>query len=236
MRQSTWNLIVFVAWPCMLLRRSRPTRYHCSRKPAEGGDDQGSAQARRRRRPLRTRPTEQARSVAAKSDKPTALVMNVHGGGFYSGDKRVFPPGRSLVVERGFSSRRSITLTMIRFTCPFRTTTPLGRYSSPLQRQKWKIDPRRVGLYGGSQAQASFCGCLPKDWLTPPVRIRSPANPPRVMRVCGRGSVDLRSARDGTMLGPRIADHPFFLRPTVQVACRTRQPKATAALRRGLAH
>jgi acetyl esterase len=88
----------------------------------------------------------------AKADRPTPLVVFIHGGGWMNGDKSLVEP---VVVVECLKSGISVAAINYRFT----TTDPLpaphhdgARAIQFLRSQAkpWNIDPTRVAAYGGS--------------------------------------------------------------------------------------
>lgn len=91
----------------------------------------------------------------AKSDKPTPLVIYIHGGGFGSGDKSKYYNSKQLVkfLEKGIS----VATINYRFQNhkPFGILASLNDSKRCLQfiryhADKYNIDKNKVGVYGGS--------------------------------------------------------------------------------------
>jgi acetyl esterase/lipase len=88
----------------------------------------------------------------AKSDKPTPLVVYIHGGGFRAGDKSSLAPGLlSSCLEAGIS----VAAINYRFSqhAPFPAPMLDGGRAVQFLRSKakeWNLDPTRVGATGGS--------------------------------------------------------------------------------------
>jgi len=88
----------------------------------------------------------------AESEKPTPLVVYIHGGGFVAGDKRSVQP---IVIQQCLKSGISVAAIHYRFvtTDPFPAPQMDGARAIQLLRHKakdWNIDPKRIAAYGGS--------------------------------------------------------------------------------------
>ncbi|OHB67755.1 MAG: hypothetical protein A2Y77_08180 [Planctomycetes bacterium RBG_13_62_9] len=88
----------------------------------------------------------------AESDKPTPLVVYIHGGGFVGGDKRSV---QAVVIEECLKSGISVASIHYRFvtTHPFPAPQLDGARAIQFLRSKareWNLDPKRVAAYGGS--------------------------------------------------------------------------------------
>ena len=94
----------------------------------------------------------------AKSDKPTPLVVYIHGGGFRGGDKRSV---QGELIEKCLANGVSFAAINYRY----RTTIPLVQIlnediSRAIQflrykADKWNLDKKRVATYGGSAGAGS---------------------------------------------------------------------------------
>lgn len=88
----------------------------------------------------------------AKSDKPTPLVVHIHGGGFVAGDKTYVAPALlELCLERG------ISVATINYRYSWQAPYPAPYMDSVRAIQflrahakEWKIDPNLVAATGGS--------------------------------------------------------------------------------------
>ena len=89
----------------------------------------------------------------ARSDKPTPLVVNIHGGGFVAGDKRAGLPALKMMLEAGIS----LASINYRFVDGKDTIFPAPQHDGARavqflrsQAKEWNIDPNRVACMGGS--------------------------------------------------------------------------------------
>ncbi len=87
----------------------------------------------------------------AKSDKPTPLVVFIHGGGFRAGSKEGVSPALFALLEKG------ISLMAINYRFSPEVTFPAHYMDSArsiqharLHAKEWNIDPKRIGATGGS--------------------------------------------------------------------------------------
>lgn len=87
----------------------------------------------------------------AKSDKPTPLVVFIHGGGFRAGSKEGISPALFALLDKG------ISLMAINYRFSPEVTFPAHYMDSARSIQyarahakEWNIDPARIGATGGS--------------------------------------------------------------------------------------
>ncbi|QDT42340.1 acetyl esterase [Gimesia alba] len=89
----------------------------------------------------------------AKSDKPTPLVIYIHGGGFVGGSKRIHPRQLQLFLDAGMSVAaihyRFIDGKNVLLPEPQRDGARAVQFLRSKARE-WNIDPKRVACYGGS--------------------------------------------------------------------------------------
>ena len=121
----------------------------------------------------------------AKSDRPTPLVVHIHGGGWMAGDKSQIHP---LVVAECLKSGISVASINYRYT----TTAPLpaphldGARAIQFLRSKarqWNLDPARVAAYGGSAgAGITLWLAFKRDMADPGSAIPWPGIHPAALR------------------------------------------------------
>ncbi len=87
----------------------------------------------------------------SKSDKPTPLVVYIHGGGFRGGDKSSLPPTLFALLDEG------ISLMAIHYRLSPEVSFPAHYLDSARAIQfarhharEWNLDPHRMGATGGS--------------------------------------------------------------------------------------
>jgi len=90
----------------------------------------------------------------AKSDKPTPLIIFIHGGGFVSGDKRQFNPQ---MLHSALADGISFAALHYRFIDGKDVLLPTPQRDSARAVQflrskakEWNLDPTRVACFGGS--------------------------------------------------------------------------------------
>jgi acetyl esterase len=87
----------------------------------------------------------------AKSDKPTPLVVFIHGGGFLAGDKHADPGPLKECLNSGIS----VAAITYRFSNQAIAPAPFQDGARAIQflrskAKEWNIDPKRIGATGGS--------------------------------------------------------------------------------------
>ena len=106
----------------------------------------------------------------AKSDKPTPLVVYIHGGGFVGGDKTQVPMD---AVKKALDAGASV----ISISYRFRKDAPIQDILRDCARAvqfmrlnaaKFNIDPKRVGCFGGSAGAGSSLWLAVHDDLADP--------------------------------------------------------------------
>lgn len=90
----------------------------------------------------------------AHSDRPTPLIVYIHGGGFVGGDKKSISPA---MVREANKAGISVAALHYRFVDGEEIIFPTPQHDSARALQflrtkaiEWNIDPQRVACYGGS--------------------------------------------------------------------------------------
>ena len=90
----------------------------------------------------------------AKSEKPTPLIIFIHGGGFVAGDKSRFSPA---MLNGAHAAGISFASIHYRFVDGKEVIFPAPQHDGARALQflrskakEWNIDPKRVACYGGS--------------------------------------------------------------------------------------
>jgi acetyl esterase/lipase len=120
------------------------------------------AQARTQRRGSKTKPdgrlqirparTKRADLWKAKSDKPTPLVVFIHGGGFRAGSKEALSPALLDGLLKNGISVMAINYRLspeVSFPAHYMDSARAIQFARS-KASAWNIDPRRVGATGGS--------------------------------------------------------------------------------------
>ncbi len=87
----------------------------------------------------------------AKSDKPTPLVVYIHGGGFHAGSKESVSPVLLMLLDQGISIM-SVNYRFspeVTFPAHYMDCARAIQYAR-LHAQEWNLDPTRIGATGGS--------------------------------------------------------------------------------------
>ena len=124
----------------------------------------------------------------AKSDKPTPLVIFIHGGGFRGGDKS------KIYDSKDMPEFLNAGVSFATINYRYRTADPRGVRGSlndskrALQfirskAKEWNIDKRRIGAYGGSAGSGTA------TWLAFHDDMAEPNNPDPVLRESTRLAV-----------------------------------------------
>jgi hypothetical protein len=152
----------------------------------------------------------------AKSDKPTPLVLYIHGGGFQGGDKRTLDPreGQSF-LDDGYS------IAAINYRLTSTAPAPAayldcGRALQFLRHhaQKWNLDPQLVASTGGSAGAGTSLWLAFHDDLAKPDS-HDPIARQSTRLVCvavrnGQSSYDPRFAEKIGIPRPNFERHSFF--------------------------
>ncbi len=88
----------------------------------------------------------------AKSDKPTPLVVYIHGGGFHAGSKDSVAPGLIAACRQAGISVMSINYRLspaVKFPAHYLDCARAIQFARS-QAKEWNLDPERVALTGGS--------------------------------------------------------------------------------------
>ncbi|HOX37164.1 MAG TPA: alpha/beta hydrolase [Candidatus Brocadiia bacterium] len=108
----------------------------------------------------------------AKSDKPSPLIICIHGGGFTGGDKKMFAQFVPLVLAQGFSVM-TINYRFVKgpdsepFPGPMKDGVRALQFARA-NAKEWGIDPTRVGLTGGSAGGCMSCWIAMHDDMANP--------------------------------------------------------------------
>jgi acetyl esterase/lipase len=113
----------------------------------------------------------------AKSDKPTPLVVFIHGGGFRAGSKEGISPALFALLDKGISImavnyRFSPEVTFPAHYMDCARAIQYARHHA----KEWNIDPKRVGATGGS------AGAGTSLWIGFHDDMADPKNPDPVLR------------------------------------------------------
>lgn len=134
----------------------------------------------------------------AESDKPTPLIMNIHGGGWLHGPREPFSRGDQRYLEEGISVAH-ITYT---FTSEKPLPAPVYDAARALQflrgkAAEWNIDPKRVIVTGFS------AGAISALWLATHDDLAKPDSPDPIERQSTRVSGVIASAAQ-TSIEPNL--------------------------------
>lgn len=90
----------------------------------------------------------------AKSDRPTPVIIYIHGGGFVAGDKRSVNPA---MLRRALDAGISFAAINYRFVDGDKTIFPAPQHDGARavqfirsQAAQWNVDPNRIACFGGS--------------------------------------------------------------------------------------
>ncbi len=154
----------------------------------------------------------------AESDRPTPLVIYIHGGGFVGGDKTSIRPRMvRMAHEAGISmaalNYRFVDGADIKFPQPQLDCAQALQFLRS-QADKWNIDPRRVACYGGS------AGAGISMWLAFHEDLAQPDNDDAVARqstrivavgtMGGQGTYDPIKIKE--LIGGRAWEHPSIFK------------------------
>jgi acetyl esterase len=154
----------------------------------------------------------------AKSDKPTPLIIYIHGGGFVGGDKRSFAPQ---MLESALADGISFAAIHYRFINGTDVLLPTPQRDAAravqflrTKAEEWNIDPKRIACYGGSAG----AGC--SMWIGFHADLADPNNGDPVLRQSTRitaiGTMGGQSTYDPIeikrLIGGRAWEHPSIFK------------------------
>jgi acetyl esterase/lipase len=151
----------------------------------------------------------------AESDKPTPLVVYIHGGGFRAGDKKGVNPA---VIDKCLKSGVSVAAINYRFRehAPIQDILRDAARAVQFLRYKsgdWNIDKKRVASFGGS------AGAGTSLWLAFHDDLADPENKEPVLRESSRlavaGSLNGQFSYDFGRWADVIGDYPEGARSPV---------------------
>lgn len=154
----------------------------------------------------------------AKSDKPTPLIIFIHGGGFVAGDKHAFSPA---MLQGALDAGISFAAIHYRFVDGEKVIFPVpqqdGARAVQFLRSKakeWNIDPGRVACYGGSAGAGismwiGFHDDLAQPTSDDPVA-RLSTRIQAVGTLGGQGTYD--PVKIKRLIGGRAHEHPSLLK------------------------
>lgn len=153
----------------------------------------------------------------AKSDKPTPLVVQIHGGGFVAGNKNV-PPA---VVKMYLDSGISLASIHYRFVDGKDVIFPAPQHDGARAVQflrtkaaEWNIDPRRVACFGGSAGAGMSMWIGFHDDLADPKSddpvLRQSTRIVAVGTFGGQGTYDPIQIKE--LIGGRAWEHPSIFK------------------------
>jgi acetyl esterase/lipase len=150
-----------------------------------------------------------------ESDKPTPLVLYIHGGGFQGGDKRS-ASGARIYLDAGFAVaalnyRLTNTAPMPAAYLDCARALQFLRYHA----KKWNLDPARVASTGGSAGAGTSLWIAFHDDLADP-KSEDPIARQSTRLTCvavsnGQSSYDPRFAEKIGLPRPNFERHSFFL-------------------------
>ena len=154
----------------------------------------------------------------AKSDKPTPLIIYIHGGGFVGGDKRSFSPQ---ILQSAHNDGISVAAIHYRFIDGKDVLLPMPQRDSARAVQflrskakEWNIDPTRIACFGGSAG----AGC--SMWIGFHDDLADPNSSDPVLRESTRitaiGTMGGQSTYDPIeikrLIGGRAWEHPSIFK------------------------
>jgi acetyl esterase/lipase len=157
----------------------------------------------------------------AKSARPTPLLVYIHGGGWYTGNKELIVPdvARLQVDLLGFMLDRGVSVAAIDYRLTTFAPLPAPVLDAARAVQwlrahagEFNLDRARVAAWGSS---AGACTSL---WLAYHRDLADPASPDPVLRESTRLSAALGFSAQVSIdprvlvdwVGPRVLEHPFL--------------------------
>lgn len=154
----------------------------------------------------------------AKSDKPTPVILFIHGGGFVAGDKSQVS---SSMVRSALSSGISFASANYRFVDGEKTIFPVPQRDGARavqfirsKAQDWNLDPKRIACCGGSAGAGismwiGFHDDLAKPESADPVE-RQSTRIQAIGTMGGQGTYD--PVKIQQLIGGRAHEHPSLLK------------------------
>lgn len=150
-----------------------------------------------------------------KSDKPTPVVIWIHGGGFVAGDKRHYIPSmaqRCLDEGMAFASMNYRYSTQAPFPGPMLDAARAVQYVRH-HAAKWNIDPTRIAVSGGSAGAGMSLWVAFRDDMADPMSddpvARESTRVTAAVVYGAQSSYDPRFIK--TYIGGRAHEHPALL-------------------------
>lgn len=151
----------------------------------------------------------------ARSDKPTPLVLYIHGGGFRGGDKRSFSRGLLAQCLKAGISYASINYRLTDEVAFPQTHLDAARALQTLRHNaaKWNLDPKRVASTGGSAgAGISMWLAFHDDLAKPDSKDPVARQSTRLTCIAVKNGQCSYDHRFNAGIGlPGFEKHPFFL-------------------------
>ncbi len=151
----------------------------------------------------------------AEGDGPRPLLVYIHGGGWYAGDKKQGPARFRPFLEKGIS----YAAINYRLTGEAPLPAPVHDAARAIQfiRSKaaeWNIDSKRIALTGGSAGACTSMWILLHDDLADPTSkdpvLRESTRVCAAAVVSGQTSIDPKVIEG--WLGPNVLKHPMIFR------------------------
>lgn len=154
----------------------------------------------------------------AKTDRPTPLIIFIHGGGFVAGDKRGLNQG---MLQAALEAGISMAAINYRFVDGEKVIFPVPQQDGARavqflrgKAQEWNIDPKRIGCFGGSAGAGismwiAFHDDLARPESSDPIQ-RQSTRIQAVGTMGGQGTYDPVVIKK--MVGGRAHEHPSLLK------------------------